>query len=306
MDGNNMLGTVTVWAQDAIDQITIADTNPERGKKDLSCSYFYDLVPENGEFEGQKYDFKMVNIRGNHVALVPDGRVPTAMIADSNNNSILKGSGMKKTKKLAADAKDCNTMSDAEMNVAGELKKIATDADYEGQENERLAAMVKVLRDLTKIQSEEAAAGATASDADEEDNDKNKPAADSEEDAPKEKEAANDEEDTDKEEKDKKAMADAINAGIAEYMRIKSLCEDVLGDVSPSFARDSSTEEMVKKTLKAKGFACDATYKINKIKLETLAEAARKNQSASLQQTASDSSYRSQVKIISKSLFEGK
>jgi hypothetical protein len=308
MDGNDMLGTVTVWTQDAIDQISIADTNPERGKKDLSCSYFYDLVPENGEFEGQKYDFKMVNIRGNHVALVPDGRVPTAMIADSDNNSIVKGSVMKKTKKLAHDGKgkDCNTMSDAEMSVAGEVKKIATDTNYEGKENERLAAIVNAVRDLTKIQREEAMAADSDEEEDKEDIDKAKAAADSDEEDKDDKKADDSEEE---EKEDKKAIADAaINAAVSRELReirhIEALCAQVLGGVSQSFAVDASKEELVRKTLKAKGFAADANYEVHKIQLETLAKMMEKNKSEVQAQLASDSSYRPDVKITSKSLFE--
>ncbi len=47
----------------------------ERGERiELSSCYRYDPVFEQGEFEGKPYDFIMTNIRGNHVALVEEGR----------------------------------------------------------------------------------------------------------------------------------------------------------------------------------------------------------------------------------------
>lgn len=53
-------------------------------KVELSAAYMFDPVLETGVFEGQKYDFVMTNIRGNHVALVDEGRAgPDVVVADS-------------------------------------------------------------------------------------------------------------------------------------------------------------------------------------------------------------------------------
>ncbi len=50
---------------------------------DLSSSYRYtpDMTP--GEVDGRKYDGRMIDIAGNHVALVEDGRATGAHVADS-------------------------------------------------------------------------------------------------------------------------------------------------------------------------------------------------------------------------------
>lgn len=46
----------------------------ERGdRKEISVGYTVDLVPADGEFEGQRYDAVQTNIRVNHVALGPEG-----------------------------------------------------------------------------------------------------------------------------------------------------------------------------------------------------------------------------------------
>ena len=68
---------LTVWDRQAI-------TGIEDGSfRELSCAYRYtpDFTP--GEYEGTPYDFVMRDIRGNHVALVEEGRAgPDVVVAD--------------------------------------------------------------------------------------------------------------------------------------------------------------------------------------------------------------------------------
>jgi hypothetical protein len=73
-----LTASLTVWDADAQAEI-------ESGAfKELSCAYIYDADFTPGEFEGQKYDFVMRNIKGNHVALVREGRAgPDVVVADS-------------------------------------------------------------------------------------------------------------------------------------------------------------------------------------------------------------------------------
>ena len=57
-----------------------------RARRELSASYRYDPVMRSGVFQGQPYDFIMTNIRGNHVALVEEGRAgPDVVVADANS-----------------------------------------------------------------------------------------------------------------------------------------------------------------------------------------------------------------------------
>ena len=52
--------------------------------RELSCAYRYDPLWEAGTFEGVDYDFIMSNIRGNHVALVEEGRAGSdVVVADA-------------------------------------------------------------------------------------------------------------------------------------------------------------------------------------------------------------------------------
>ena len=67
-----------VTDQDAIDAI-------KDGRfKELSAAYQYDPVLHYGEFDGSPYEVVMTNIRGNHVALVKEGRAgPDVVVADA-------------------------------------------------------------------------------------------------------------------------------------------------------------------------------------------------------------------------------
>jgi len=63
---------ICVWDANAIAGI---ETDKVR---ELSCAYRYIPVMEPGEFEGQPYDGRMTEIKGNHLALVEVGRAGSA------------------------------------------------------------------------------------------------------------------------------------------------------------------------------------------------------------------------------------
>ena len=68
---------LVVLTKEAIDLIESEE------QRELSSAYRYDALMVPGVFDGQKYDGRMVNIRGNHVAIVPEGRAgPDVHVAD--------------------------------------------------------------------------------------------------------------------------------------------------------------------------------------------------------------------------------
>ena len=76
-DGPYLKNSIVVWTQGAINAV---DTKEQH---ELSCAYRYDYIPGAGTFKGKRYDGKMANIVGNHVALVEEGRAgPDVMVAD--------------------------------------------------------------------------------------------------------------------------------------------------------------------------------------------------------------------------------
>lgn len=69
---------LTVWDGEAIDAIR------DGSFRELSCAYRYEPDFTPGSHEGVEYDFIMRHIRGNHVALVEEGRAgPDVVVADA-------------------------------------------------------------------------------------------------------------------------------------------------------------------------------------------------------------------------------
>lgn len=66
--------------------------------RELSCAYRYVPVMETGEFEGQAYDGRMTEIRGNHLALVEVGRAGSDVVVADENPFKKETAIMKKTK----------------------------------------------------------------------------------------------------------------------------------------------------------------------------------------------------------------
>ena len=67
--------------------------------RELSAAYMYDPVFAPGVFNGEAYDFVMTNIRGNHVALVQEGRAgPDVVVADARLGKTLLNTGKKTVK----------------------------------------------------------------------------------------------------------------------------------------------------------------------------------------------------------------
>ncbi|HBW3346591.1 DUF2213 domain-containing protein [Klebsiella pneumoniae] len=86
-DAPYLNNSLAIWEADAIAGI---DSDEQ---KELSSSYHYraDMTP--GEYEGVKYDGVMRDLKGNHVALVPEGRAGNDVVV---NDELPEGMKMKK------------------------------------------------------------------------------------------------------------------------------------------------------------------------------------------------------------------
>ena len=133
--------------------------------REISCAYRYtpDFTP--GEFEGKPYDFVMRDIKGNHVAIVEEGRAgPDVVVADSSENLKTKGVGnlMNKLIDFFRGAQDANPgIEEAEVNAAqtildlhkrdpitGEIVDITEDED-------KNAKIQEIIKNLSGALSEE-------------------------------------------------------------------------------------------------------------------------------------------------------
>ena len=94
-DAPYLTNSLTVTDADAIKRI-------ENGEfRDLSAGYLCDVVMESGIFDGKSYDGRMKNIRGNHVALVREGRAGhDVRVADSADAAMKGGEEMNTWKDL--------------------------------------------------------------------------------------------------------------------------------------------------------------------------------------------------------------
>lgn len=154
-------GTDAVWNQPYLDIslfVTDADAirSIENGKaREISCAYMYDPDFTPGTFDGQDYDFVMRNIRGNHIALVEEGRAGAdVVVADAQiKPATIARSMMKLFNKKFRGAQD---------EDAVKQEGVAQDGP------EKLKAMFEALKNDGKITEEEfAALCATAFDEEE-------------------------------------------------------------------------------------------------------------------------------------------
>ena len=103
-DGTYLKADLTFWDEKAIAAIETSTI------KELSCAYRYKPIMESGDFNGKKYDGRMTDITGNHLALVKSGRAGSdVVVADKNpfykeNQKMLKKKEDVKKVILAKDA----------------------------------------------------------------------------------------------------------------------------------------------------------------------------------------------------------
>lgn len=282
--------SMVVWAQDAIDQIE------SREAADLSCGYRYVPLLESGVFKGKPYQLKMTQLIGNHLAVVPDGRVNGAVIGDSalslTSISDEKDEPMKTSKpsmaamlargalavavvpKLATDQKidiakltsgiTAKNFSAKLPGILGAIKpKLAQDADF---------AAIQVAFDAVSEEAKKA-------DAEDEDPDMKPEGAmdedDEEEKKKKEKEAKaamDAEEDDDKKEKEamkeKKEEKAAMDAAIKSQV---SMAADAIRKQVMAEARETREAESFARSYVGEiAIACDSADQVYKAALDIL------------------------------------
>ncbi|WP_256940002.1 DUF2213 domain-containing protein [Acetobacter malorum] len=76
-DAPNLIGSLTVWDQSAIAAI---ESGQQRA---VSAGYRYRAIPQGGVQDGMPYSLTMTDITFNHLALVTQPRVKTAIIGDA-------------------------------------------------------------------------------------------------------------------------------------------------------------------------------------------------------------------------------
>ncbi len=118
----------------------------ETGERvELSAAYAYVPVFESGSFEGQNYDFIMTQIKGNHVALVEEGRAgPDIVVSDE------KISTEAKKETIDSDELEMKNSSDivkfSKENKGNSLEVFKSEqAENEDEKESKLTRIQKIL-----------------------------------------------------------------------------------------------------------------------------------------------------------------
>ncbi|MFS8371322.1 DUF2213 domain-containing protein [Acetobacter indonesiensis] len=243
----DLVGELSIWDGEAIKSIQ------DGSKRCVSAGYAYRAIPDAGEIDGQPYTLKMVDIRFNHLALVENPRVQTAIIGDSaptqtKEKSMAVRVPMSAVAKVAAALKSGRLALDASEE---DVKKCMDDdeTDDTGAEDEE--------KEDKKSDKDKKASDKCAKDEESEEERAKESAAAKEEDDDRKK--AKDEDD---EEEKKKAQDRAISLAVdsalkAERSRTraaedaKRLVAPLVGDV---YGLDSA-DDIMRYALKERGIS---------------------------------------------------
>ncbi|QCE35649.1 DUF2213 domain-containing protein [Acetobacteraceae bacterium] len=126
-----LTNSLSVWDEEAIKKIK------DNSQRELSCGYDYDADMTPGKTPtGDKYDGVMRNIRGNHVALVPEGRAGKDVLVQDEalRKPIIEGNIMEMTAIISALRDSCPDKSDDEIRAALSAMISALNNSPEGEE----------------------------------------------------------------------------------------------------------------------------------------------------------------------------
>ena len=144
-DGTTLKGNIKVFSEAMANLIA-------NGKKELSCGYRcrYEYAP--GTFNGEHYDYVQQEIRGNHLALVENGRMgPDVAVLDHLTFTIdsqeftqmmTKDTESKKDDKIEEEEKDETVYDSEEEKADEEVEKAVKDEDEdEDKDDEKKSGM---------------------------------------------------------------------------------------------------------------------------------------------------------------------
>lgn len=150
-----LMNTLTISDAEAIKRVE------DGSYKEISCAYRFEPDFTAGRFNGTPYDFVMRNIRGNHVALVLEGRAGhDVAVADSNIKQIKNNEENKKmaTRKIPSVLKMKMIMDTSieiektEVKLASYLKAInAIEAINEGYDPRQIGLDLDMNADIDTI-----------------------------------------------------------------------------------------------------------------------------------------------------------
>lgn len=254
--------SLIVYDQKAIDKIE------DGTQKELSCAYRYEPIKQSGEFGGQRYDFVMTNIRGNHVALVEEGRAGSDVVV-ADENTIKNGE--------KAMAEEIKKAPEVEVkNEEAEKKPLTADAEIDKRkaideiggmlkgkvDDELWRTIIGKIEELSYNDSEDGTNDEEPKDEDKEEDDLKSKFFDLKDKKAEDKCAKDeDEEDAKKEEDFKAAMDSAVVSAKAQvrdhFKKMADAVNEVKGIVNiPDMFAFDSADDIYKKALEVSGIDC--------------------------------------------------
>lgn len=145
-----LYGDLKIYSETLKDEI-------EAGKKELSMGYFCDYELTPGTFDGQHYDAVQRNIRGNHIALVEEGRMGSDVRVMDRKITM---DSMKEINSMVKSAKRGNRQAfDEDVDKRELIREVMAIAakpneDFAGGEQEKEETIAKKLEEMSYNRSE--------------------------------------------------------------------------------------------------------------------------------------------------------
>lgn len=145
-----LYGDLKIYSETLKDEI-------EAGKKELSMGYFCDYELTPGTFNGIHYDAVQRNIRGNHIALVEEGRMGSDVRVMDRKITM---DSMKEINSMVKNAKRGNRQAfDEDVDKRELIREVMAIAakpneDFEGGEREKEETIAKKLEEMSYNRSE--------------------------------------------------------------------------------------------------------------------------------------------------------
>lgn len=147
---DKLYGDLKIYSETLKDEI-------EAGKKELSMGYFCDYELTPGTFDGQHYDAVQRNIRGNHIALVEEGRMGADVRVMDRKITM---DSMKEINSMVKNAKHgTRQVLDEDVDKRELIREVMAIAakpneDFAGGEQEKEETIAKKLEEMSYNRSE--------------------------------------------------------------------------------------------------------------------------------------------------------
>lgn len=205
-----LYGDLKIYSETLKDEI-------EAGKKELSMGYFCDYELTPGTFDGRHYDAVQRNIRGNHIALVEEGRMGSDVRVMDRKITM---DSMKEINSMVKNAKrGIRRVFDEDVDKRELIREVMAIAakpneDFAGGEEEKIETIAKKLEEMSYNRSESGSANDedTPGEKDKQvsDNDDEEPKKDGEDEDPKP--CAGDEDEDEEKKSEIKELKESMDA----------------------------------------------------------------------------------------------